>query len=132
MCVPPTCELAMVTGKCTVECKQCSQHRPTHSQPGRGGGGLRKNNEILIWIMWRIIEECGTQTAFSFLLSCQPSEIFQRAHIALTILRRLKSAPDEKSRDFRLMFMNSMADGRGNLGSRPWTFKTRENPGSRS
>ncbi len=27
------------------------------------------------------------------------------------------------------MFMNSMEDGRGNPGSRPWTFKTGENPG---
>jgi hypothetical protein len=27
--------------------------------------------------------------------------------------------------------MNSMEDGRGNPGSRPWTFKTQENPGSR-
>jgi hypothetical protein len=26
------------------------------------------------------------------------------------------------------MFMNSMEDGGRNPGSRPWTFKTRENP----
>jgi hypothetical protein len=42
-----------------------------------------------------------------------------------------KNAPNEKSRDFCKMFMNSMEDGRRNLGSRPWIFKTRENPGSR-
>ncbi len=41
-----------------------------------------------------------------------------------------KNAPTGKSRDFCLMFMNSMEDERRNPGSRPWTFKTRENPGS--
>jgi hypothetical protein len=40
-----------------------------------------------------------------------------------------KNAPTEKSQDFFLTFMNSMEDGRRNPGSRPWTFKTRENPG---
>jgi hypothetical protein len=34
----------------------------------------------------------------------------------------LKHAPNEKSRDFCLMFMNSMEDKRENPGSRPWTF----------
>jgi hypothetical protein len=29
---------------------------------------------------------------------------------------------NEKSRNFCLMFMNSMEDGRENPGSRPWTF----------
>jgi hypothetical protein len=39
-----------------------------------------------------------------------------------------KNAPNEKSRDFCLTFMNSMEDGRRNPGSRPWTFQTQENP----
>jgi hypothetical protein len=42
-----------------------------------------------------------------------------------------KNAPNEKSQDFFLMFVNSMENGRRNPGSRPWTFTTRENPGSR-
>jgi hypothetical protein len=28
-----------------------------------------------------------------------------------------------------MMFLNNMEDGRRNPGSKPWTFKTRENPG---
>jgi hypothetical protein len=43
----------------------------------------------------------------------------------------IKNVPNEKSRDFCLMFMNSMEDGRENPGSRPWTFKTWKNQGSR-
>jgi hypothetical protein len=34
-----------------------------------------------------------------------------------------KNAPNEKSRDFCRMFMNSMEDGRRNPGSRPWFLK---------
>jgi hypothetical protein len=44
---------------------------------------------------------------------------------------RIKNAQTDKSRDFCLMFMYSMEDGRRNPGSRPWTFETQENPGSR-
>ncbi len=36
-----------------------------------------------------------------------------------------------KNLEISLTFMNSMEDGRRNPGSRPWTFKTRENPGYR-
>jgi hypothetical protein len=37
----------------------------------------------------------------------------------------LKNVPDEKSRDFFLMFMNSMEDEQRNQASRPCTLKSR-------